>query len=117
MEHSHHSHELPIQLPQPPGDGNPTMKYVLTSGGPHQAVPVSLYLTPKYIVIGMDEGTIYVFSLNGTFQRKLDGNNSTVFATAVWDDTMISGGTDRNIVVWNLATGLVYLLFWSPTIR
>ena len=114
MEHSYPSCELPMRLPQPPGDEAPTIKYVLTPGGPHQAVPISLYLTSKYIVVGMDEGIIYVFSLDGNFQRKLDGNTNIVFATAVWDDTLISGGTDRSIVVWNLATGLVYLLFWSP---
>lgn len=72
---------------------------------PEQGVVTSLHLTKKYIVVAMDTAKIHVFSIGGDHQRTLTGHVMGVWAMVPWDDTLVSGGCDRDVRVWNMATG------------
>lgn len=70
-----------------------------------QGVVTSLHLTPNYIVVALDNAKIHVFDTNGTNQKTLQGHVMGVWAMVPWDDTLVSGGCDRDVRVWNMATG------------
>ncbi|KAH7348931.1 F-box/WD repeat-containing protein-like protein [Rhexocercosporidium sp. MPI-PUGE-AT-0058] len=70
-----------------------------------QGVVTSLHLTPKYIVVALDNAKIHVFDTNGTNQKTLQGHVMGVWAMVPWEDTLVSGGCDRDVRVWNMATG------------
>ena len=72
---------------------------------PDQGVVTSLHLTPKYIVVALDNAKIHVFSTNGEHQKTLTGHVMGVWAMVPWDDALVSGGCDRDVRVWNMATG------------
>lgn len=74
---------------------------------PDQGVVTSLHLTRKYIVVALDNAKIHVFSTNGNHQRTLQGHVMGVWAMVPWDDILVSGGCDRDVRVWNMATGYV----------
>lgn len=62
-------------------------------------------LTDKYIVIGLDNAKIYVFARDGRFLRNIVGHESGVWTLDIDDDTLCSGGCDKLLRVWDLATG------------
>lgn len=68
-------------------------------------VVTSLHLTPKYIIVALDNARIHVFDTNGDSQRTLQGHVMGVWAMVPWEDTMVSGGCDRDVRVWDLKTG------------
>lgn len=70
-----------------------------------QAVVTGLHVTPKYIVVALENAKIHVFSLNGEFQRTLRGHIMGVWAMVPWGDILVSGGCDRDVRVWNMTTG------------
>ncbi len=72
---------------------------------PDQGVVTSLHLTSKYIVVALDNAKIHVFNTNGEHQKTLQGHVMGVWAMVPWDDTLVSGGCDRDVRVWNMATG------------
>ncbi|KAL2004272.1 hypothetical protein VTN02DRAFT_3997 [Thermoascus thermophilus] len=72
---------------------------------PDQGVVTSLHLTPKYIVVALDNAKIHVYDTNGENQRTLQGHVMGVWAMVPWDDILVSGGCDREVRVWNMATG------------
>ena len=72
---------------------------------PEQGVVTSLHLTKKYIVVGLDNAKIHVFNTKGDHQRTLQGHVMGVWAMIPWDDILVSGGCDRDVRVWNMATG------------
>ena len=72
---------------------------------PDQGVVTSLHLTPKYIVVALDKAKIHVFNTDGGQQKTLQGHVMGVWAMIPWGDTLVSGGCDRDVRVWNLATG------------
>jgi F-box and WD-40 domain protein CDC4 len=72
---------------------------------PDQGVVTSLHLTKKYIVVGLDNARIHVFNVKGDHQRTLNGHVMGVWAMVPWGDTLVSGGCDRDVRVWNMATG------------
>lgn len=74
---------------------------------PDQGVVTSLHLTDKYIVVALDNAKIHVFDVHGSHQRTLHGHMMGVWAMVPWDDILVSGGCDRDVRVWNMATGLV----------
>lgn len=74
---------------------------------PDQAVVTSLHLTDKYIVVGLDNAKIHVFDINGGAQKTLHGHMMGVWAMVPWGDILVSGGCDRDVRVWNMATGYV----------
>ncbi|KAF2729954.1 F-box/WD repeat-containing protein pof1 [Polyplosphaeria fusca] len=72
---------------------------------PDQGVVTSLHLTKKYIVVALDNAKIHVFDVNGYHQKTLQGHVMGVWAMVPWGDLLVSGGCDRDVRVWNLATG------------
>jgi len=76
---------------------------------PDQGVVTSLHLTKKYIVVALDNAKIHVFDTVGDHQKTLQGHVMGVWAMVPWGDLLVSGGCDRDVRVWNLATGYVSL--------
>lgn len=74
---------------------------------PEQGVVTSLHLTKKYIVVALDNAKIHVFDTEGYHQKTLQGHVMGVWAMVPWGDLLVSGGCDRDVRVWNLATGSV----------
>ncbi|KAI9665427.1 MAG: hypothetical protein M1829_005706 [Trizodia sp. TS-e1964] len=72
---------------------------------PDQGVVTSLHLTPKYIVVALDNAKIHVFSPEGEHQKTLQGHVMGVWAMVPWGDTLVSGGCDRDVRVWDMSTG------------
>lgn len=70
-----------------------------------QGVVTSLHLTPKYIVVALDNAKIHVFDTNGNGQKTLQGHVMGVWAMVPWDDILVSGGCDRDVRVWDMTTG------------
>ncbi|KAG5917449.1 hypothetical protein E4U42_007241 [Claviceps africana] len=68
-------------------------------------VVTSLHLTSKYIIVALDNAKIHVFDTGGDNQRTLQGHVMGVWAMVPWEDTMVSGGCDRDVRVWDLKTG------------
>ncbi|OAA71388.1 F-box and WD repeat-containing protein [Cordyceps fumosorosea ARSEF 2679] len=81
--------------------GTSTVKNITQEGG----VVTSLHLTQKYIIVALDNAKIHVFDTDGNSQRTLQGHVMGVWAMVPWGDTMVSGGCDRDVRVWNLKTG------------
>jgi F-box and WD-40 domain protein CDC4 len=80
---------------------------------PDQGVVTSLHLTKKYIVVALDNAKIHVFDVNGYHQKTLQGHVMGVWAMVPWGDLLVSGGCDRDVRVWNLATGYVNRPTWA----
>lgn len=72
---------------------------------PDQGVVTSLHLTPHYIIVALDNAKIHVFSPHGEHLRCLQGHVMGVWAMAPYGDTLVSGGCDRDVRVWDLNTG------------
>jgi F-box and WD-40 domain protein CDC4 len=72
-------------------------------------VVTSLHLTPNYIVVALDNAKIHVFNTDGINQKTLQGHVMGVWAMVPWGDTLVSGGCDRDVRVWNMATGYANL--------
>ncbi|KAL8945738.1 MAG: hypothetical protein Q9222_007767 [Ikaeria aurantiellina] len=72
---------------------------------PDQGVVTSLHLTKKYIIVALDNAKIHVFDTQGEHLRTLQGHIMGVWAMVPWDDILVSGGCDRDVRVWNMATG------------
>jgi F-box and WD-40 domain protein CDC4 len=76
-------------------------RHITQEGG----VVTSLHLTPKYIIVALDNAKIHVFDPSGDQQRTLTGHVMGVWAMVPWGDTLVSGGCDRDVRVWDLQTG------------
>ena len=76
-----------------------------------QGVVTSLHLTPKYIVVALDNAKIHVFNTDGNAQKTLQGHVMGVWAMVPWEDTLVSGGCDRDVRVWDMSTGYVCSIF------
>ncbi|KAI9799059.1 MAG: hypothetical protein M1833_004253 [Piccolia ochrophora] len=72
---------------------------------PDQGVVTSLHLTSKYIIVALDNAKIHVFNTTGDHQKTLSGHVMGVWAMVPWGDILVSGGCDRDVRVWNMATG------------
>lgn len=86
--------------------GNSVTRNITQEGG----VVTSLHLTSKYIIVALDNAKIHVFDAQGDALRTLQGHVMGVWAMVPWNDTLVSGGCDRDVRVWNLTTGYVYFL-------
>ncbi|KAK0381453.1 WD domain-containing protein [Colletotrichum limetticola] len=93
--------------------GTSTTRNITQEGG----VVTSLHLTPKYIIVALDNAKIHVFDTKGNQQRTLQGHVMGVWAMVPWDDILVSGGCDRDVRVWNLATGFRYTNFASACLH
>lgn len=72
---------------------------------PDQGVVTSLHLTPDYIVIALDNAKIHVFDADGQILKTLSGHVMGVWAMVPWGNTLVSGGCDRDVRVWDMETG------------
>lgn len=72
---------------------------------PDQGVVTSLHLTRKYIVVALDNAKIHIFDTQGEHLRTLQGHMMGVWAMVPWDNILVSGGCDRDVRVWDMATG------------
>lgn len=81
--------------------GISTVRNITQEGG----VVTSLHLTQKYIIVALDNARIHVFDTKGDGQRTLQGHVMGVWAMVPWGDTLVSGGCDRDVRVWDLKTG------------
>ncbi|KAI0166374.1 WD40-repeat-containing domain protein [Xylariaceae sp. FL1272] len=68
-------------------------------------VVTSLHLTPKYIVVALDNARIHIFDREGNALRTLQGHIMGVWAMVPWEDVLVSGGCDRDVRVWDMTTG------------
>ncbi|KAK9423884.1 putative WD40-repeat-containing domain protein [Seiridium unicorne] len=68
-------------------------------------VVTSLHLTPKYIVVALDNARIHIFDREGNALRTLQGHVMGVWAMVPWEDVLVSGGCDRDVRVWDMVTG------------
>ncbi|KAI2642805.1 WD40-repeat-containing domain protein [Xylaria nigripes] len=68
-------------------------------------VVTSLHLTPKYIVVALDNAKIHIFDREGNALRTLQGHVMGVWAMVPWEDILVSGGCDRDVRVWNMSNG------------
>lgn len=73
---------------------------------PDQGVVTSLHLTPNYIIVALDNAKIHVFDTEGRHLRCLQGHVMGVWAMVPYGDTLVSGGCDRDVRVWDLTTGM-----------
>ncbi|KAK5114770.1 hypothetical protein LTR85_010083 [Meristemomyces frigidus] len=73
---------------------------------PDQGVVTSLHLTPNYIIVALDNAKIHVFDTEGRHLRCLQGHVMGVWAMVPYGDTLVSGGCDRDVRVWDLSTGM-----------
>ncbi|KAF1822085.1 WD40 repeat-like protein, partial [Dissoconium aciculare CBS 342.82] len=73
---------------------------------PEQGVVTSLHLTNKYIIVALDNAKIHVFDREGRHLRCLQGHVMGVWAMVPHGDTLVSGGCDRDVRVWDLTTGM-----------
>ena len=90
--------------------GGKVMAHQIT---PDQGVVTSLHMTAKFIVLSMDTARIHVFNIEGTHLRCLEGHVMGVWAMVPWEDTLVSGGCDRDVRVWNMETGYDFSLSCS----
>lgn len=74
---------------------------------PDQGVVTSLHLTDKYIIVALDNAKIHIFDTEGRHLRCLQGHVMGVWAMVPWGDTLVSGGCDRDVRVWDMASGYV----------
>ncbi|PNS19454.1 F-box/WD repeat-containing protein 7 [Sphaceloma murrayae] len=72
---------------------------------PDQGVVTSLHLTDKYIIVALDNAKIHVFDTEGKHLRCLQGHVMGVWAMVPWGDTLVSGGCDRDVRVWDMNAG------------
>ena len=78
---------------------------------PDQGVVTSLHLTKKYIIVALDNSKIHIFNTRGEHRKTLSdqttltGHVMGVWAMVPWDDILVSGGCDRDVRVWNMASG------------
>ena len=73
---------------------------------PDQGVVTSLHLTSNYIIVALDNAKIHVFDTEGRHLRCLQGHVMGVWAMVPCGDTLVSGGCDRDVRVWDLTTGM-----------
>jgi WD40 repeat protein len=90
-----------LDLERRPMQGSIVAKQMI----PGESMVVSLCVTSKYIVLGSDDARLHVYGLGGTYKMTLKGHARGVWTTAVFEDTLISGGFDCDVRVSDLATG------------
>jgi F-box and WD-40 domain protein CDC4 len=98
---SHFKHKFLVEAAWRKG-GVMTARHITPEQG---GVVTSLHLTKKYIIVALDNSKIHVFNVKGDHQRTLSGHSGGVWAMVPWGDILVSGGCDREVRVWNMATG------------
>jgi F-box and WD-40 domain protein CDC4 len=95
--------------------GRLAAKYVIESPG----VATALIMAGRYIVVALDNSKIFVFREDGKMLRSLFGHVMGVWALTLMGNTLVSGGCDRDVRVWDLKTGncMQILKGHSSTVR
>ena len=72
----------------------------------HEAgVVTGLHVTAQHIIVALDNARIHVFDRDGNNPRMLQGHVMGVWAMIPSEDLLVTGGCDRDVRVWDLATG------------
>lgn len=74
----------------------------------------SLEVTQNYIILGFLTGEIWVFDHGDKPLRRLLGHTMVIHILAAQGHTLVSGAADNDLRVWNLQTGFVFVIFWTP---
>jgi F-box and WD-40 domain protein CDC4 len=64
-----------------------------------------MHLALKYIVVALQNNKIHVFNTNGNNPKTLLGHLRGVWALIPQGDSLVSGGSDRDVRVWDMSTG------------
>ncbi|KPV75191.1 uncharacterized protein RHOBADRAFT_36032 [Rhodotorula graminis WP1] len=71
-----------------------------------QGVVTSMAFDNEWIVVGMDTSKVHIFEAGlGTYVRTLAGHELGVWCLTLAGAVVVSGGSDRNVRVWDVATG------------
>ncbi|CAN6649725.1 hypothetical protein TRVA0_024S00320 [Trichomonascus vanleenenianus] len=111
---SHFKHQYMLNAAWNSG-GRLAARYVISNPG----VVTSLIMSNRYIVIALDNSKIFVFREDGKMLRSLFGHVMGVWALTLLENTLVSGGCDRDVRVWDLKSGncLQILRGHSSTVR
>ena len=82
---------------------------------PDQGVVTSLHLTKKYTVVALANAKTHGSETAGDHKKPLQGHVMGAWATVPWGDLLVSGRCDRDVRVWNLATG--YVIIYLKTLN
>jgi WD40 repeat protein len=74
-----------------------------------ESVATCLEVTEKYIILALDSGKIWIFDHNSMPARILQGHLMGVWTIAIYNDIVVSGGSDRGVRFWNINTGYVLI--------
>ena len=78
--------------------------YAITGDG----VVSSFHSTTTYILIGLDDGKIHIFDINGVYIRTFRESTGSVWALAAFENTLLNGGMDGSVRVWDIISGFVF---------
>ncbi|OSX61347.1 hypothetical protein POSPLADRAFT_1182469 [Postia placenta MAD-698-R-SB12] len=76
------------------------------AAAPASAIPTSIALDDAWLVVGLANSRIHVFSAKtGVLSRTLVGHESGVWAVALPNALVVSGGCDKELRVWDVKSG------------
>lgn len=82
--------------------GKLAARYVLQNSD--DVIVTELLMQGGFIILALDNSKILVFSINGRLLSSLCGHVMGVWALALHGKTLVSGGCDRDVRVWDLDT-------------
>ena len=98
----------PSTRPSAPSTFTPAaMKLDFAYALPGEGVVSSFHNTPTHILIGLNDGKIHVLDINGGLVHTLLEPIGSVWALAASERTLLNGGKDASLRVWDLISGLV----------
>ncbi|MCJ1387929.1 hypothetical protein MMC18_000772 [Xylographa bjoerkii] len=91
---------------------------------PGEGVVSSFRSTTTHILIGLSDGKIHVFDTNGGHVHSLLEPTGSVWALAAFQNTLLNGGKDGSVRVWDMISGtqlrtlqghssLIRSLYWA----
>lgn len=84
--------------------GKTAARYKLAHTNPSAIVTVVL-MQDGYICVALDTSRVLIFSEDGRLLHSLYGHVMGVWALALSGNTLVTGGCDRDVREWDLATG------------